>query len=328
MRSGWLVPCVLVGAQMAWGDAPRVVASGRFVDVAPAWSPDNARIAYVIRGKGGKRELWVVGSEGHGARKLLSGVGSGAAPRWSTRSNQIAIVAGQSERGVMVVCVDGGNAPRLVAPGARLPCWDARGERIACTDGTDVFVIDASGQPHALTHEREPSLFRGLAWSPDGSHIASDANGEIKVLRVQKGASWRALASHGSGAAAPFRSPEFSHDGKHVYFTIDREGVYDAAAGSNGVGRVDMRTRTVEVICDAESWSLARGTLAVSRGGEVVVHEAGRERKVARGGRPGLARDAGHVAYIVETDTNGDGRTDFRDRQQLVVKRLAGRATP
>ena len=315
----------------AWGAASHasvVVAEGRFESTAPAWSPDGRLIAYVIR-KGSDRDLWVVGANGKNARRLASGVARGSEAEWAPDSGRIAIVLGKPKPDLVVLQIAGTEGPVSLEEKLRLPCWRPDGRALAATDGKDVFLADLAGKTAPLTHEATPGVFHGLAWSPDGKWIASDRNGDISIVPARKGATWRVVASHGAGASAPLRSPIFSADGRFIYYTIDRAGVYDAAAGSDGIGRVDLVVGKAEVVCEGASWSLGGSNLALERGGSVWVRNmgTGKEREVARGSLPALSGDGGSLAYVVESDTNGDGRIDFRDRRQLVVAEIGDGGT-
>jgi TolB protein len=57
----------------------------------PAWSPDGARIAYVVRAKG-KHDLWVMDADGANQRQL-SETGACRAPCWSPDGRYLAYLA-------------------------------------------------------------------------------------------------------------------------------------------------------------------------------------------------------------------------------------------
>jgi len=330
-RSLWFI-FPLLAATACFAAEPVTVAEGRFAEIRPAWSPDGAAVAYVLREAGAGREIWRVSVDGTDARRLAADVASRSDVDWSPDGRWIAYTGRRPKRGVMIVRADGTTRPRLLVPGGAFARWHPGRPRLACVDGTNVFISGLDGKPARLTDEKSRAIFRGLAWSPNGAFLASDRNGDVCLLEVKRGARWRVVASHGSGAAAPFRRPAFSADGRFLYYTIDRAGVYDAAAGSDGLGRVQVTTARAEVICDVQSWSLARTAhvLALCRGRDIFLRHptTGAGRKVARGVAPCLSPDAHRLAFIHESDTNADGITDFRDKQRLMVMDIAPGSLP
>lgn len=323
-----LLSVVMFVANGCVAAAPRVVVHGRFAEGLPAWSRDGSKIAYVQRGTARKRELWCVGQDGTGARRLAADVASRTELDWSPEGKWLTYMGKGKKRGAMVVRADGKTRPTLLVPGARLPRWSPDGSSIACVDGTNLFLVGLDGKTTRLTNEKPPAIFRGLAWSPAGSTIASDRNGDIYVARVRPGTRWELVASHSTGDAPPFRRPAFSADSKLLYFTVDRAGVYDAACGSDGLARVRLGTAAPEILCDAESWTLARGAnlIALVRGGDIYLRDptTGRERVAARGIMPALSHNGRKLAFVEESDTNGDGTVDFRDEQRLMVMDVPG----
>jgi Tol biopolymer transport system component len=111
----------------------------------PRWSLDKSRIAYLL-GYGPAADLWVVNSDGSGARRLTSTSNIGEAdPRWSPDGRTLAYTR--------------------TADGNRDGQIDTR-------DSSEVWLVGADGSnPRRLADGMDP------AWAPDGQRLAFATNG-------------------------------------------------------------------------------------------------------------------------------------------------------
>ena len=135
---------------------------------APAWSPDGRRIAFAVPG-----ELWVVGADGTGARRLARGASSDTRVVWSPDGRLLAYI-GTSDRvsGLLVVSSTGGQ-PTLLSGLAEEARWSPDGRRLVVVQPgipreAGLFLAAPDGR-------RRKRLTRGLdtspVWSPDGRRI-------------------------------------------------------------------------------------------------------------------------------------------------------------
>jgi hypothetical protein len=162
------------------------------VGYAPTWSPDGARIAFVVRG-----DLWDADANGSHHRLLLKDADQ---PAWSPNERRIAFTRDGS---VYTVRVDGEDVRRL-AEGAH-PAWSPSGDRIALDRDGEVLTMrwyggglkDAgTGTDPAYASDGRLAVVQdgeivagGRAidtgdsptWSPDGRRLAYVRNGEIYV---------------------------------------------------------------------------------------------------------------------------------------------------
>jgi TolB protein len=160
----------------------------------PTWSPDGSRIAFISGEpqwvKPGQRgdaaaELWVVGADGRGLKRLThNGVRDGA-PAWSPDGKWIAFTSSRAGRnGIWIVAAGGGSAHALRLVGGE-PAWSPDGKRLAfahrrpgvARETVDLYVANVDGSAiRRLTHERAGVVSHHPSWSPDGRTIAFMSN--------------------------------------------------------------------------------------------------------------------------------------------------------
>jgi dipeptidyl aminopeptidase/acylaminoacyl peptidase len=224
---------------------------------APQWSPDGTRVAYVLTradlGRGVyDADVWVIGADGTGDRRLTFAAGADTRPRWSPDGTRLAFLSDRDgTSAVHVLDLRGGEPRRLTKDSAAMRDfeWSPDGTRIAFlrTDGpgeeeqrraaekndarvfgtnaraTHIYVADVeSGETHQVT--RGAMTVFSLAWSPDGRSLTYDAapdggldglyRTDIYVVSADGGEPRAVVARPGLD-----RGPKFSPDGKWIAFT-------------------------------------------------------------------------------------------------------------
>ncbi|CAN5519088.1 hypothetical protein BH24ACT5_BH24ACT5_20630 [soil metagenome] len=194
-------------------------------------SPDGTRVAFVRSAESGD-ELYVIGTDGTGQRRLTTGAGDMFA--WSPDSQHIAFY--QADTILSVISADG-TGERALAEDVRAdgffwaPAWRPDGGAIAVAGSTDdesglYLVTLADGQATRLpTGEGWPS---NPAWVPDGRLVyrqeteVVDKLGAYRVYRLvemdpSEAESRTVLEAAGEGASIPVVSPT----GDHIAFADD-----------------------------------------------------------------------------------------------------------
>jgi TolB protein len=93
--------------------ANRLTNSGS-IDVSPCFSPDGTQIVF-NSDRGGSQQLYIMGADGGGARRISFGNGSYAAPVWSPRGDLIAFVRFNSSTFSIGVMRPDGSGERILS---------------------------------------------------------------------------------------------------------------------------------------------------------------------------------------------------------------------
>jgi dipeptidyl aminopeptidase/acylaminoacyl peptidase len=158
----WLVP--------RRGGRPRQLTHGRWIDAAPAWSPDGARIAFTSdRGGSGddpQAALYVIDPDGGEAERICTAPrGSVGAPVWSPDGRRIAFTAQAGPARFWV-----GDPEKRTARLLRTVDW--RSDHGAHDYRTHLHVVSARPGARPAQVTRGDFDVAEPAWHPDGRRLA------------------------------------------------------------------------------------------------------------------------------------------------------------
>lgn len=205
----------------------------------PALSPDGKTIAFAYQG-----DLWTVPAEGGRATRLTTHLARDLQPVWSPDGKTIAFASNRyGNYDLFTMPAEGGSARRLTFNSApEYPSsFSPDGKWLiyygTAFGGLDIYRVPvAGGEPVRLTWDRMEREYFGSV-SPDGQYIVYNHNAGP--------GSWRRRGYEGSNNAdvwiarftAPLSeprkitnnpaqdfAPQFSRDGKRIFYVSDRKG--------------------------------------------------------------------------------------------------------
>ena len=199
--------------------------AGDSVSGRTAWSPDGRRILFVVTNPSGESEVWLVRSDGSGARQV--GGDDSRAPAWSPDGKVISYSAEVHELLRIYVIPRVGGGPRRITTNASSdqPAFSPDGRTIAfsrlgSTITWDVCLLEL--RTHAVRCIAKTSAIeRDPAWEPSGNRVvlASDrAGGAIGARSLYLVAPTGSEARRLTGQEADASSPCWSPDGRTIVF--------------------------------------------------------------------------------------------------------------
>jgi TolB protein len=149
-----------------------------FIFAAPSVSPDGKRIAFTsdIR-ETNNFDVYVIGRDGTGLRRLTTQAGVDAEPDWSPDGRSIAFNSDRDGDAELYVMRPDGRRVTQVTRNEDVrdiqPDWSPDGSRFAYTSDAsgndDIWVIDANGG-HARPLTDDPAADERPAWRPRRAH--------------------------------------------------------------------------------------------------------------------------------------------------------------
>ncbi len=218
------------------GHNPRQVTFDAFLNLAPSWSPDKRRLAFVTYRAGKDPEIHELDLVTGRRRAMVALPGLNITPEWAPSGDALAFTT-TKDGNAEIYRVDkaGRRFERLTNHRASdlAPTWSPTGHEIAFTSdrgGTpQLYLMSADGTNlRPLTYKDRHGTYNSApAWSPKGhwiAHVCRDDRQLLKLCLISPdGQQRRTLTTDGSND----ESPAWSADGRHVAFSSTRNGKRD-----------------------------------------------------------------------------------------------------
>lgn len=214
---------------IATGAATPIVAQTGFV--VPFWSPDGAKIAYMMVA-GGKTTIWVADSTGRNGRQLTTegfeGFTQEAGDPWSPDGSALVYESRRTGLAdIWIVPVNGDSARQLTRDvrNDTDPHWSSDGTWVAFLSDrgrqTDVWIVPAAGgTPRRVTDDAAAET--DVQWVDGHSEIA------FSTGVVQRGLWTRSLADGSEHRLTPdsirVGAFDLSPDGRRIVYQVNRGG--------------------------------------------------------------------------------------------------------
>ena len=240
---------LIVRAEAPKGEVARYDSRlGEFIPILPsisartlAYSADNQWIAYTSLAD---NNLWRCRADGTQCLQLTQDFKDTIMPRWSPDGQTIAFMGlgFTGEWGIFAVPAKGGTIRSLShdnhAKG--YPDWSPDGRQLAFSDVPPVsqpggiYILNVGS--NTITTLPQSKGYSSPRWSPDGhSLVALHSGDQFLYLFDFDSGKWRPLAE------VPACYPNWSHDGRYVYFrpsTADSRAVFRVAVANRRVEKV------------------------------------------------------------------------------------------
>jgi len=203
------------------GSNPRRLKSDRdgVID-APSWSPDGKQLVFTC---GENNELWIVGMDGTGLRRvrLPPGATYAQSPSWSPDGKLVAFSAYVGDDANIYTIRPDGKDVRLLVERASSPSWSPDGGRILFV-GNGIHSIRRDG-----SDRRRLASGGAPAWSPDASKIAFCTDDGRLAIMDPRGRVLVTVSQYRGPAFEGFEKirhqyrvshPRWSPDGKQVLY--------------------------------------------------------------------------------------------------------------
>lgn len=213
----------------------------------------------------GKREIWLVRSDGSDLHPVPTDLATVAEPSWSPDGTRLIFTGGTENNTepshLYAMSPDGSDFVQLTdAPGDVLdmdPAWSPDGGLIAFSrleDGQSaIAVLDAASGSVTMLTGGEFNQANTPAWSPDGTRIAFTANlrGKYGIFVMNADGSGVHPITELDGSVGA-ESPAWSPDGTKIAF-VRGGALY--TMGADGTGESMIPTGPEVLIADGPGWS-------------------------------------------------------------------------
>ncbi len=285
--------------------------SNTFMDMEsisnPAISPNGQQIVFtrtwVDKVKDQFRSnLWLVDVDGSRVRELTSGSWRDSAPVWSPDGKRIAFISDRDgTMQVHTVWLETREVAQLTHV-ERAPTnlrFSPDGKYLACTifvpDNDPILSVKLPEKPRGAEWAKPAVLVNRLSWARDGEGPIPMGFNHVFVIDSILGGTPRQLTS----GKFSHSDPEWSADGKTIYFTAIRKPDAEYQRGDSEIYAIDINSLEVKALTDRKG---PDSNPRISPDGRWVAYTGYDEKNFTN-----------HVASIYVMDSQGGGKRVWAD---------------
>jgi len=225
---------------------------------SPNISPDGRHILFT-RGwvdkmnDRSRSNLWIVDIEGKRVRELTHGNWRDFSPVWSPDGKKIAFLSDRDETTqIHVLWLDTREVAQLThlerSPSNLI--WSPCGKMLAFTlnvpDTNPILPIKFPKKPQGAKWAKPAVIIDRLSWRRDGRGFTPKGYNHILVIDAELGGTPRQLTSGDYSHS----DPEWSADGKKIYFSAIRKPDVEYQQGDSEIYSVDLETLEIKTLTD------------------------------------------------------------------------------
>ena len=188
----------------------------------PAVSPDGKRVVFLADRDGDTSQVWVIGTDGNGSKRLTVTPGRKETPRWSRDGKLVQYRTRQRDSLFLWSMPATGGKPSLTAAiQARTAAWSNDGRLVAYTwpayARNKIMVGRADGRAAVAVTDSIAGYFN-IAWSPDDQQLAAtfrDTTNDLQVWVMDADGRRGRPLTHFASTERP-QMPAWSPDGKKI----------------------------------------------------------------------------------------------------------------
>jgi dipeptidyl aminopeptidase/acylaminoacyl peptidase len=290
---------------------PRFLDKETFMDMEsvsdPAISPDGKQIVFtrtwVDKMKDQSRSnLWIVDVDGARVRQLTEGTWRDSNPVWSPDGQRLAFLSDRSGNNqIHVMWVDTKEVTQLTHL-ERAPSnlrWSPDGKHIAFTgnvpDEDPILSVKLPERPRGAEWAKPAVVVDRLAWARDGQGYLPKGYTQAFTVDSVLGGTPRQITSDKYSHSAP----EWSADGKTIYFSAIRKPDAEYLKGDSEIYAVDLATLEFKTLTDRKG---PDGNPQVSPNGQWIAYTGYDEKSYTS-----------HLASLYLMDKNGGSKRAWAD---------------
>jgi Ca2+-binding RTX toxin-like protein len=168
------------------GTGLKQLTSNSSQDTEPAFNSDGTKIVF-DSDRDGNKEIYVMNSDGTGQTRLTNNNVDDTQPQFSPDGTKIVFTASgsgfQDPRVFTMDAANGQNRVQLISDFSDDPTYSPDGERIAYSDGGDIWIVGAPGTPAASFQSIQVSNGADMPVTGDEDPVFSPNGTQIAFIR-------------------------------------------------------------------------------------------------------------------------------------------------